>query len=520
MPLAGSRPIVLINPLYRKNWEYIENNPAAVLPLGVLSIGTVLAEKGYPVKIIDACTNPDYLTEIEKSMDSYPLFIGISAMTAQVYSALNIARLIRQKDINAEIPIVWGGIHPTIFPQETAENHCADIIIEGAGEYTSLRLAQELSVKEKPDFTKIPGITYRENGRLYTTAPGEFIDINTLPFINYDLLDAKKYIHRKLGYGGNTLKRSLILYTGSGCPFRCTFCANVALHKRRYSGKTAQRILKEIDFFTKKYNVEYISFCDELFFVNKKRIQEFLDGLEKMDCKIEWYANVRADCFRPDFLNEEMVSKMKQLGCHRLGMGVESGSQRILDEILKKDIKLDDVLAAARLCAKYDITVGYSFMMGLPGEMHAETIKTLHLMGKLKKMHPCCFFFGPQIYIPFPGSELYKTAVRLGFKEPRDLQGWADVEKNKSLEGKLSGEYLWNSFDPSKLPWVKNVGLIKHIDFMQNFLFRDIKSIEFNFKYPGKVLLVLVARFRVKFKFWSFPFEFWAYRAVVSIKRR
>jgi len=513
-------PIVLINPLYRVNWEYVEDNPAASLPLGLLSIGTVLAEKGYQVKIIDACTNPDYEQEIEKIIKEKPLFIGISAMTAHVYSALNIARLIRKNDLTCSIPLIWGGIHPTIFPETTAENRFVDIVVVGLGEWTCVDIANELSANDKPELRKIPGIVFRENGKIVRTAQREFIDINTLPYINYDLIDIEKYICRSLGYGSEIKRRSLTLYTGIGCPFRCTFCANVTLHNRRYSGKSAQRILGEIGFFKKKYSVEYISFCDELFFVNRNRVKEFLDGMEERNYKIEWYANIRADCFRQDFLTEDMIAQMKRLGCNRLGMGVESGSQRILDEVLKKDIKLGYVLEAARLCSKYDITVGYSFMMGLPGERREETIKTINLMRKLKKLHPKCFFFGPQVYIPFPGSELYRQAVKLGFKDPQDLESWAMIESNKNLQGKLSGEYLWNSFDPASLPWLEHVSLIRHIDFMQNFLFRDLKTIKFDYKYPIKIMYVFIARFRVKAIFWNFPLEFWLYQFLVSINKK
>lgn len=518
MKLKSDRPIILINPLYRANWEYVQDNPAAVLPLGILSIGTLLSQNGYKVKIIDACTNPDYLHEIEESVKQLPLFIGISSMTAQIYSALQIADFIRKNNSNSRIPIVWGGIHPTIFPEHTARNPYVDIVAVGLAEYTCLELADRLISDQKdPQLDTINGLAFLRNNEYVQTSPREFIDINTLPFIDYDLIDIDKFIYRSWGYGDTSKKRSFILYTGVGCPFRCAFCANVALHKRRYSGKSPERILDEVDYFTKKYKAEYLSFCDELFFVNKKRIEEFLDGMLKRNIKVKWYGNIRADFFRPGVASEELIRKMKDAGCTRLGMGCESGSQRLLDEVIKKDIKIEYVLEAARLCNKYDITVGYSFMMGLPEESRQDSIKTIKLMKKIKKIHPHCFFFGPQVYIPFPGSELYKKAVELGYNEPADLDEWASVEINKSLQGKLTGEYLWNSFDPSRLPWVKHPDLIRHIDFLQNFLFRDLRTITFDWKWPFKFLLALLVRIRVAFNIWVIPFELWCYRLFTKI---
>ncbi len=518
MPPVNNRQIVLINPLYREIWEYAEDNPTAIFPLGILSIGTVLSENKYNVKIIDACTNPNYLREIEDIIEERPLFVGISAMTAQLNSAFKISRLIRQKDKDRKIRIIWGGVHPTLFPEATARDPSIDIAVVGPGENTCLELANELSNNDRPNLNKILGIAFSENGKVTRTTPREFININNLPFINYELLDMDKYIYRKWGYGINSKERFLTLHTGIGCPYKCTFCANTALHNGRYSGKTAQRILDEVGFFAKKYNVKNFSFCDDLFFLNKARIKEFLDGLLERDYKIQWYGNIRADSFRPDFLSEGLVKKMKQAGCNRLGMGVESGSQRILDEVIKKGIKLEHVLEAARLCSKYDITVGYSFMMGLPGETKSDVLKTIDLMRKLKQLHSKCFFFGPQVYRPLPGSELYKKVVQLGFYDPQDLEEWASIEFNKNSRGKLSGGYLWNGFDPADLPWVNQVGLIRHIDFMQNFLFRDLRTIKLDFKYPVKVILILIGRFRVKLKFWYFPLEYWLYRFAVLIK--
>jgi len=513
------RQIILINPLYRKEWQYIEDNPEVIAPLGILSIGTCLANTGYTVKIIDACTNPDYIKEIEEALKKSPLFIGLSVMTAQVASALKIAGLVRQNDPGKKIPVIWGGIHPTLFPEDTVYNEMVDVAVSGLGEYTALELSHELSEGRKTEeLDNVHGITFYRGKELVKTPEREFIDINELPVINYDLLDIKKYIYRSPGYGMESKRLSLTLYTGVGCPFRCRFCANTALHKRKYSGKTAARILEEVDYFHKKYNIEYFSFCDELFFINRTRINEFLDGMIERNYPINWYANIRADCFRLDFLSEEMVKKMKQAGCNRLGMGVESGSQRILDEVIRKDMKLEHVLEAARLCSKYDISTGYSFMMGLPGEKRTELIETINLMDKLKRMHPQCFFFGPQVYRPFPGSQLHKQVLEMGFKDPQNLADWAELETKKNRKGRLTAGYLWNGYDPAEFPWVKNTGLIRHIDFMQNFLFRDIKSIKLDYKYPLKILLVLIAKFRIKFKFWYFPLEYWIYRFFVRLK--
>ena len=186
MTMEKGKLIVLINPLYRKEWEYIEDNPAAVLPLGILSIGTVLVGKGYRIKIIDACVNPNYMQEIREAIENNPLFIGISAMTAQLYSALRIARFIRQKNGNRKMPIVWGGIHPTIFPESTATDSSVDIVVIGAGEYACLDLAGALSIDKNPELNKIRGIAFYDNGRFIHTNPREHTDINNLPFINYD----------------------------------------------------------------------------------------------------------------------------------------------------------------------------------------------------------------------------------------------------------------------------------------------------------------------------------------------
>jgi len=491
--------VILVYPQLKKNWSYKGREYSVGPPMGLLSIASLLHKKGFQVKIIDACVNPDYLEELAQAIDNDPVFVGISAMTAQLHNALQIAEFVRQR--RPEIPLVWGGIHPTLFPEQTCQDALVDVVVRGQGEYTALELAEAFSVsKDGGSLSNIRGIAFQRGDEVILTPPRPYSDLNELPFPNYDLLDVERYVHQYVGPNGDT-KRTLTLNTGIGCLFRCTFCVNPILFKRRYFGKTAERVLDEIGFVLERYGAEYIVFLDEDFFTDRRRLHAIVKGIQERGYKVDWYANVRASYFSPTYLSDEFLTQLKGAGCKRLAMGVESGSQRVLDEVLKKDIRLEQVERAARLCHKHGIITGYSFMIGVPGETKPEMLKTLQFMQKLKKIHPECYFFGPQVFRPYPGSELYDKCLRYGFEEPTRLQDWVQAISEE-------GGY----FDAETLPWIEDVKFVQQASILGAFFFQDLRKLQLNWKLPLRLIATALARFRIDFDFWAFPLELVAYR--------
>lgn len=500
--------VVLVAPQLVSPWNYARRADVDP-PMGLLSIGSLLHERGFQVTIIDACVNPDYMEEVEAALERRPLYVGISAMTSQLANGLEIARFVREH--RPDIPLVWGGVHPSLFPHQTVRHPLVDVAVLREGEYAALELAQAYAETAKPDLARIRGLAYEEDGRVRLTELRPYSPLDELPFPNYDLLEVERYFYPDLEPGKTNRQRTLMLHTGTGCLFRCAFCVNPILYQRRYYPKSAGRILEEMAYLKQRYGVEYIVFRDEDFFSRKARVRDLVQGIRERGIQVGWYANCRASYFRPTYLWDDTLADLRAAGCDRLAIGVESGSQRVLDEIIRKDITLEQVEATAELCHRHGIHVGYSFIIGVPGETREEMIATLHFMKRLKTIQPDCYFFGPQVFRPYPGAELYDRAVEYGFHQPERLDDWVEAVSERT-----------GFLDAQSLLWIEDVRFVQQVSVLRSFFFKrwgEVWRAPLDWRYPVRVAVTALAKFRLRFNFWALPVELLGYRAYHDVLR-
>ncbi len=404
--------VLLINPGFnQKSFQFYQN-----IPVDLLELGSYMVSKGVKVKIADCSVREqyeDYIKELAKDA----ILVGMGVMNAQIVSALEITKIIRSVNPNAKF--VWGGAHSTLYPQQTINHKDVDFIVIGEGEEPLYNLY--LAIKNNTTYENIKGIGFRENGQVKINPAQPLIDVNELPMIDWSLMDEEML---EL-YRNNTTQIFFPVSTSRGCPHRCTFCINVVT-KNRWRGKSPEKVLDELFYVYHNLGITKIRFRDELFFVDKERAKKILKGLIDRNIKIEWHANCKADYFRRGLIDEEMLKHIKESGCGELGIGAESGSQRMLD-LIKKDCTVEDVLNMVKICRKYGIRGNYSFMIGLPNETKKEMIETVKLIKKIKKIDSSSFIIGPQPYRPYPGGEMFDQAASLGWKEPQSLEGWAET---------------------------------------------------------------------------------------------
>lgn len=455
--------------------------------MGLMYVGSYLFHQGYSVKILDA-HNPKqakgFFDKIRHEL-SDALGVGLSVMSAQIPHALKISRYIRECD--PSIPIIWGGVHPTLYPVQTAKSEYVDFVVKGEGENTTFELVR--AIQGDNNFREVKGIAFqdREHQEVIVTDDREPVDMNSLPPIEWQLLEDIRHIGSLREVDKLTL-RGIPLQTSRGCPHRCAFCINPIL-RQKYRFRETDLVLKDIERLI-DLGVERIYFIDETFFVNKRRLIEIVDGIEERALNFQWFGNVRADYFRTNYLNLDLVLKLGKSGCKRVGIGAESGSQKILDK-LKKDITTDDIINAAELLSQAGIKAELSFMIGLPGEKMDDAKKTLRLIKKLTQIDTAFQIIGPQVYRPYPGSELYFECLELGMKEPNTLAEWA------------SSPYIQKEISPRDYcmyPWINiPMGDINNLPFYVQLLgvnlryapvakiVRGLASIRceaFYFKYP------------------------------------
>jgi anaerobic magnesium-protoporphyrin IX monomethyl ester cyclase len=484
--------VLLINP------KLTEESTAFNVPVSLLYLGSWLNNKGYEARILDALNikqPPTILQNIEAELPD-SLCVGLSVMSAQVPNALEISKFIRQRD--PYIPIIWGGVHPTLYPEQTVRSEFVDFVVKGEGEVT---LCELLEVIEKQDFRpdSIRGLAFKTGNSNVTLNPERgFVDMNELPATDWNLVKALKP-GSSLQEISQATANGLPILASKGCPHRCTFCIN-SVTKSRYRYRRTDLLLREIETIVAS-GVDRIWFPDENFLANRKGVREFLNGVEEKQLNFKWSTSARADHFRYSYLNSDDLSRLKKCGCETLRIGAESGSQRILDK-LKKDITVEDTLNAARRLSKAGIKGGFSFMIGLPNEKEGDYKKTLQLIEKITKIDDSFTIMGPQIYRPYPGSQLYLECLRQGLKEPVSVDEWA-----KSPYIQL--EYSRRSYYQKSLyPWVKYSGDLTSLVFYAGLvgiclrwrlvtklvrLIGLIRCRHFYFKYPlGKRIFGLI----------------------------
>jgi len=243
------------------------------------------------------------------------------------------------------------------------------------------------------------GVVFREGSRIVKTPRRPYIkDLDTIPFPAWRLLsDISRYEYKFYKY----LPKAPII-TSRGCPYQCTFCDR-SVFGSKVRMRSIGNILDEVEMLVKDYGVREIEIVDDLFTVNRERVMEFCSKLMSRRLKIAWLCMGRVNCVTP-----EMLRIMKKAGCWHINYGIESGNQKILDSI-KKDITLEVAEKAVSWTKRVKIRTQGFFLVGLPGDDEKSMRETIDFSKRLS-LDRVAFC----ITQPFPGSELYKTALARG----------------------------------------------------------------------------------------------------------
>lgn len=379
----------------------------ARLPLGLLSIAAMPHQRGYPVTIIDQRVDDHWQQRLEIAVKKDPLCVGITCMTGkQIHHALEAARIVRK---HTTAPLVWGGVHTTLMPDQSLDSPYVDIIVLREGDLTFMELVAALDKKEP--LTSINGIYYKKGGKIIKNPDRGFIkNLDELPELPYELVNVDAYASL------NIEGKSLDFVSSRGCPFKCSFCYNTYFNKRTWRAFSGKETVRRLKHFVEKYQVKTVYFQDDNFFTDLNRIKEILQGIidEKLD--INWGTlGLRVDtAIRID---DELWELMAKSGCINVDIGAESGSQRIL-EMVDKQITVEDLLAVNKKIAQYPFIVKYTFIVGFPTETKQEmfsTIQTcLQLVRDNKNAYTPVF-----VYTPYPGTPMYDFALQHGFVPPK-----------------------------------------------------------------------------------------------------
>ena len=218
-----------------------EEKDIVLLPASVLMVAAPLVKAGYKVKIIDQRVDKNWKQTLLEEAAKDPLVFGVSALTgAQILNGLEASKLVKAC---SSVPVLWGGVHPSLLPKQTLENKYIDFVVVGEGEETLLELIKALETKSP--LKKIKGLGYKDNGKIFLSPQREFIDLDKLPEIPYHLINIENYIEKK-SFATGRIGRDMAFYTSRGCPHRCGFCYNKEFNKQGWRGKSSEKVVGDM----------------------------------------------------------------------------------------------------------------------------------------------------------------------------------------------------------------------------------------------------------------------------------
>jgi anaerobic magnesium-protoporphyrin IX monomethyl ester cyclase len=406
----------------------------AVLPLSLLFLAAVLKAAGCRVTIVDARIEQDWRQALVQALKSSPLFFGVSSMTGyQIAGGVQASRILR--DLHPQVPVVWGGVHPSLLPEETLRAAAADIVVRGEGEIPVLALAQAL--RDHADLREVPGISFLEGGNPVHNPDPALFDLESLPPIPYELLPVEKYGAHSPWRG---TEGSISYLTSKGCPFHCAYCYNQSFYHRKWRGKSPAKVIQELAEMTCRWKPLKIFLLDDNFFVDLPRVEQIVAGLLSSALRPEIYnVNCRVDTLlRMDL---SLLKNLREAGIKQLFIGLESGSDPVLQSI-RKGFSREMILEADRKLLAASLEPVYSFMAGFPGETPQDVGKTLRLMVDILEQNPKATITELSFYSPFPGTELLDRLRVRGLALPLRLEEWADISYNRLVGGLFPAEVI------------------------------------------------------------------------------
>jgi radical SAM superfamily enzyme YgiQ (UPF0313 family) len=389
------------------------------LPLSVLTVAAPLV-RDHDVVIVDQRVDPDWRRTLRSHLTQDTLAVGISSMTGtQIRHGLEAAREVR--DADPGIPIVWGGNHGSLLPEQTAAHPLVDCVVIGEGEDTFRAFVEAReSDRRNGRWKQLGQIAYREDGRVVqhgATGQEHFLDPDQVPPLPYHLVDVEKYVNNQFLFGRRV--RSLPFITSTGCPYPCTFCCEPVLSSRRWRKMSPDVVMARVMDLVERFRLDAIEFHDEEFFVDRKRgarIAEMIGG------RFDWYVQTRMDDLIA--LDEHVgLDVLEKHGLRAVQPGLETGSPRILKMIQKQETIADFRDANQRL-ARTTISGTYNFMMGFPTETLEDLMASVDLALEMMDTNPNAHISGFFVYTPCPGAKLYELALEDGFQPPDRLEGW------------------------------------------------------------------------------------------------
>lgn len=408
-----SHALLLHPPFFSK--DDLTSSMTPHMPLGLAYIGGSLHQAGYSVSVIDAFVegyesitrkNDFYIrgltpTEVCNRVEKLrPDVILLSIpFTIQAMPALHLA--CQLKGQFPWIPIIIGGPHATTAAESIIALPYVDIVVRGEGEHAIVDIMDRL--KNGRDMKGIPGVLYRDiHGKIHNNGKAALIDdLDALPFPLWDAFDHKR-IHKLRN------DKSITVITSRGCPYSCCFCSIEQVMGRKFRARSPENVIAEIDRIVTEYDINTIYFEDDNLAMDKERCKKLFQMMIERDYGITWFPR---NGIRMETLDHEILQLMRRSGCGRVWIAPESGSLRILQEVINKRLDIEHVYKVAKMILDEGIPVTCFFVVGFPQETHEDLEMTFKMALELKKLGVDDFWFS--CAMPYLGTKLFDMCCKL-----------------------------------------------------------------------------------------------------------
>lgn len=346
---------------------------------------------------------------LEKIIELQPEIVGFTAYTAGYYDVLQLMDQVKKQ---MRVIVLAGGPHITCLPQKLSQS--TDIGFIGEGEQTLLELMQVYLAKGKlhpDDLRKINGLVFWNNGKLEFSAPRELIrPIDRIPMPDRSLFDMDHFLKPSQILMSNEFLRGATMLTSRGCPYHCIYC-HVSAKWGKPRLHSPEYVVNEIAHLAEKYQVEAITMSDDLFVSSTKRIEAIITGMEqrKLLGKIRFLVDLRAN-----LVTDHLVQLLNKMGVVKVALGLESGSEKILQYLKGKNVTVEDNRNAVKILNQHGIGAYCCFMIGAPPETKADIEMTRNLIREILAMDTRNFC-QLTVTTPLPGTKLWDYALDKGY---------------------------------------------------------------------------------------------------------
>ncbi|MEO5332528.1 MAG: B12-binding domain-containing radical SAM protein [Magnetococcus sp. YQC-5] len=483
------------------------------LPLSLIYAATDSVKQGHTVELVDLrCESNDWQSVLTQRMAIGFRLVGISVMTGSpLRNARDISRFIRQHWPTT--PIVWGGPHVTLLP-ETVEEDFVDYLIRGDG---SIPLAELITVLQagRKEPVGVAGISYKnaQGQPVHNPRSDQFERLHYLE-IPYSLVDVNSPNYQRLYKG----QRFFPLFTSVGCPYKCSFCVSPATYSvikgKKWLPDPDDEVIGHIRMLIDRYQVTHLSIIDDTSFVDLKRMRRLFNRIieEGMGLTMEFRG---ARINELDKMDDDFLDLMVQAGGRMIMVGVETGSDRILEQ-MQKGITREQILRVNQKLARHpQLIPHYNFFYGAPGETYEDVVTTKETILQLLRDNPQAYFgVGGADWKPIPGTKMLETAQeKFGYQAPRTMDEWIEMDntdaKNKIVHPWYTKEHN-NMIKVMQLAaFVADDKIIRESHGNQTPWFRVLRLLARIYK-P-------IALFRMRHNFHYLMFEYTIYRFVVRL---